>query len=525
MTQAMPKPSIRRESLWVFLLFIAIYALTNQGFLVGEGGYHYRVAWQIINHGQLGFDQRIPGVFGLAPNGRYYAGHEIGNSLFMLPTAFFNSLLGDILSGHVSEGLLRQLTPFILSFQFGVYCAITVTAFFAILRAGFGLSLRLSFLSTLALGLTTFIWAYARNSYDGVLCCTLLTLSFLGLMLYKHHRHEVGAYGYLLGAFLCLGFAFITRISMVLPIWASLLYVGLIHRDRISLIVQRVGLAIAILIPFGVWQMWYNHLRTGMFSKSPVQTEQYANNNALDGNILVGLTGLLASPGKSLFIYAPLLILSVILARKFYREHRKEGIYLLVLTVMWFLLHARLRSWYGAWGWGPRHFLIVLPLFMLPFAVNLELIFKTLWLRILGIALTAFGLFFTLCSIISNWHFRMAHARDDGRIQDAIFVWGWTDNQAIDMIKGGLGNLWRIITSGPPIVVSDEYSPANEYVSSTLTVWPNALFAAGIPWYVAIAATLPLWLLLGISLWRLMALHRQQTPSALAADPNSEVMG
>lgn len=479
----------------IFIFFWSLFALTNSGFDTSEAGYHYRVAMQIVRHGQLGFDTPQGGVFYLAPNGRTYGAHEIGNTIFMLPTALVNVVIENTLSPNVRQEYISRLHQFILSFQASVYSAITATTFFGILQTKFSLGKITSFLATLCLAITTYFWTYSRNLFDGVLCTTLLTLSFFLIIQYR----QKNKWFYLVGCFICLGFGLITRLSMLFAILVSLGYLVSIYRSSLAIRVREVFLALITLLPFVVWQCWYNHLRTGIFYKSPVQTAAYAGNNGLDGNILVGLFGLLLSPGKSLFIYAPLLILSIFLFKRFYKEHRQEAIYIAALTILWFLLHAKLRSWYGAWGWGPRHFITILPLLFLPFAVNLEYVLSQTALKISASLLGSFGFILTLSSIISNWHFRMVYARQHRMLKDEIFVWGFWNSQSVDMLKAALGNIVRILTHGPILRVKNIYSEANEYASSTVNIWQNSFIYAGIPWYVVMLLVIPLVVLMYLS--------------------------
>jgi hypothetical protein len=489
----------------VFTFFLALFALTNSGFDNSEGLFHYEVAVQIIKHGKLGFDTLPEGIFVVAPNGRAYGGHEIGNTLFMLPTAFINVLLENAFSRFVSQDTIVKLQQFILSFQAGVYSAFTATIFFAILRTGFSQAVISSFVATLCLALTTFFWTYSRNLFDGVLCHTLLTLSLFLLLRYRKNNNS----WVLFGCFICLGFAFITRISMILAILVSFGYLMSLHRSSLAIRVRELLLATLTLVPFFLWQSWYNYLRTGIFYKSAVQTSIYAENNALDGNIFVGITGFLLSPGKSIFIYAPLLILSVLLFRKFYREHRKEAIYIAALTILWFFLHARLRSWYGAWGWGPRHFITILPILFLPFAVNLEYILKKTTLKIFAIILASFGFLLALSSIISNWHFRIMYAQERGLFEDKVFIWSFWNSQPVDMLKGAFDNIMRLLTRAPIITIRDTYSEANEYASSTINVWANSFMYAGVPWYAAVLFMTPLLILMYLSMRNI--LHCNET--------------
>ena len=489
----------------VFIFFWALFALSNSGFDNSEGVFHYKVAVEIVKHGRLGFDKLPSGVFQFAPNGKAYASHEIGNTLFMLPTAFINVMLENILSKFVSLNKIVLLQNFILSFQAGVYSAITTTIFFAILHTRFLMAKIPSFLATLCLALTTYLWTYSRNLYDGVLCSTLLTLSFFLLLTYRQKNKP----WYLVSCFICLGFAFITRISMILAILATCAYLLVVYRSTWATRIQEFFLAGLTFLPFIAWQCWYNYLRTGIFYKSPVQTAVYAENNALDGNIFVGIAGILISPGKSLLIYAPLLIVSAFLFKKFYQEHPKEAIYIGALTILWFVLHSRLRSWYGAWGWGPRHYITILPLIFLPFAVNIEYVLRKTILKVTSIILGTFGFILGLSSIISNWHFRMEYARQRGLMGDEVFIWSFGDSQSMDMLKAGFGNIMRILTHAPIITIKDTYSEANEYASSTVNLWVTSFVYAGIPWYATVILVIPLVALMYFSIRNILTSERQ----------------
>ena len=177
------------------------------------------------------------------------------------------------------------------------------------------------------------------------------------------------------------------------------------------------------------------------------------------------------------------------------------------------MLHTRLRSWYGADGWGPRHLITILPILFLPFAVNLEYVWQQVSLRIITICLAGFGFILALSSIIYNWHFRMMYAVEQNIADDKNFIWGWSHSQAIDMLHAGVGNIIRIITKAPIIVIKNSYSEANEYASSTLNLWSNSLIYAGIPWFAVIILLVPLFLLIYLSARNI--LHFSQQPKTV----------
>lgn len=472
----------------VFAFFWAIFALTNSGMDSSEGDYHYQVAVQIIKHHRLSFDTLPSGIFTTAPNGLSYASHEIGNTLFMLPTALVNTVLESILSNKVNPERIQRIQSFIFSFQSGFCSACTLTVLFYLLHKVFLKNYFISFFSCFSLAFTTFFWTYSRNAFDGVFCSLLLSS---GITLIFQYRRQQRSTPFLLSGFAFLGLALITRLSMLLAIFSAIIYLLVSYRRSAIGIFQELLLVTASLIPFVIWQAYYNNLRTGIFYKSPVQLPIYES-NALDGNLITGLTGLILSPGKGIFIYAPLSILTLVIFRSFSRRYPKESIFIATFTVLWFLLHARLRSWYGAWGWGPRHVITILPFLLLPLAASFEVIWKTRGLRWSATILGGFGFLLAISSMISNWHFRMAYLDEQGLLSDSTFVWSLSENQAIDMLKSTVGNIIRVLIDAAPLVIRDSYSPANEYASSTINFWPNSLLYAGFPGYIVAILILPL---------------------------------
>lgn len=138
-----------------------------------------------------------------------------------------------------------------------------------------------------------------------------------------------------------------------------------------------------------------------------MQTPQYAENNALDGDLWVGITGLLFSPGKSLFVYAPLLVLSVATFPKFWRKYRAEAVLVLFVAGGSLMLHAKMRSWYGSWGWGPRLFVPILPLLCIPALAYLPFLWRSRHGRAALLVIATWGLVLAFASMIGNYHYRM----------------------------------------------------------------------------------------------------------------------
>jgi hypothetical protein len=118
-----------------------------------------------------------------------------------------------------------------------------------------------------------------------------------------------------------------------------------------------------------------NYIRFGSFTEfgygSYFGTFSY---NAYGGK--TGLIGLLASPGKGLIFYFPVVILLPLALKYMYRQNRWLFfliIYIVLIHWLYFgsLNDSQSRFWSGAIAWGPRYLVPVLPFITLAFGTLL----------------------------------------------------------------------------------------------------------------------------------------------------------
>lgn len=106
---------------------------------------------------------------------------------------------------------------------------------------------------------------------------------------------------------------------------------------------------------------YYNWVRFG-----DVLHTGYGPQEGFNVPLWEGLAGLLFSPGKSAFIYFPLLLLLPFWAPRLLRRLPEEGWLFFALVAGHFLLYATWWIWWGGWNWGVR---FLIPAW--PFAVLL----------------------------------------------------------------------------------------------------------------------------------------------------------
>ena len=510
MTDSLRPGNLIRQTLLLFSGMLCLLILTHSGFDNSEANYHYLISQQILQRGVLSFETPHEGPFVVAPNGRTYAAHELGNSLALLPVALANGALERAASARLGNAKVALGARFLFAMMGPFFCAAASAFLFMTLRLIFLQPARTAAFGVLSFCFCSFYWTYSRSIFDGVLCSVLLSATMFFLFYYARHR---GRWDALAAALFCIGFGIITRLSMVLVALAALAYLVSILRHESALRIKQVACICAITLgPFLAWQLYYNHLRTGQMFISPGMTAKYASEIGLTGNIWTGAAGLLFSPGKSIFIYCSAALLSLFLFRRFQFRYRHEAIFVGVLCIFWLILHARLQSWYGSWGWGPRHFVTIVPALLLPFlAVRPEVQSRAFrWVTAL---LLSFGFTLAAASIITNYHYRLGLAAAEHRNSDSLLVWSVQSNQAVDVLGAAGRNVRRIIFGGDYEVLPNA-SKIDVIGSNTLNLWLVTGHLSGVPVGVLAAAGVFLAAVSGFSFWPLL-----RHPKTIRDDP------
>ncbi|MEI8166295.1 MAG: hypothetical protein WCG26_07945 [Chloroflexales bacterium] len=229
-------------------------------------------------------------------------------------------------------------------------------------------------------GLATFAWPYARTFFSEPLAALLILVAAYAAYRAEGQTANQGAIGYRLAA---SGYA-------LRPLVISGLAAGLLLTTRIA-----AGVALPVLGLYVLWLGWRAWRRTGslkLFSLYPTffilglapglalllwynlarfgtpMASGYASEAGLFTTPLAeGLYGLLLSPGKSVLLFAPPLLLALPGALALWRRGH-GGVVLLGagLFLSHLLLYATWGEWQGGGVWGPRFLLpVVAPLLVL----------------------------------------------------------------------------------------------------------------------------------------------------------------
>ncbi len=382
---------------WTFLFFLALYLLSRgEGFYSTDGETMLRLTWAIVDKGRLSIPcaEDLPSAL-RGPDGKCYSRYGLGQPVAAIPFYLLGKGVAALRPGADYGAVIRfcvsLLNQFVTALT-GALLALFAGRLYRSRAIGVGLAL--------AYGLGTMAWPYAKFYFSEPLTTLCLLTAVYGL----YRRQEQAGSGWLLVAGGAFGYALLTRLSslIVLP-----LLVGYLLYVRRSKVVRAVALFLAPVVFFLAIHFLYNYRAFGGLLAA------YAG-ESWSTPFLVGLYGLLFSPGKSLFLFAPLTLLSPLaLARLFRADRKGEAVLFAGLALAYLFFHAGWWTWHGGWSWGPRFLGPVLPFLILPLGA--------LWsagARIRGalVVLAALGVAVQLLGVLIDFNQYMLLVNDEHKI-------------------------------------------------------------------------------------------------------------
>lgn len=403
-----PSKTIRilsRVPIWMILLifFLSLYLLTANGRIdSGDGEAIYQVTRSMVEKRAFAipppppeeksydlFGREIPqellaggGAYGTwGADGHYYSKYGIGQSLIAIPLYLGGLILRKVVPSPGIHLLTRFSTAMLNPLVSALVC---VLVFGFCTRLGF--PARSAVTLTMVYGLGTIAWPYSKTFYSEPLVTMFLLASVYALVFLKSTSQVK-----LLLAGGLWGTSIMVKLTILIVAPAFLLYLVAKGREKgqhprdligdLALLFAPVSGSMAVIF-------WYNAVRLG----SGFDTGYRAVNWSLTGGIM-GLYGLLFSPGKGLFLYMPIVILSVPALLNFYKQHKWEAILFSLIIAAYTLFHSAYNFWAGGGVWGPRLLLPMIPFLIIPLGSLLPAISKRKWLEFLFVA-------FLFCSIL-----------------------------------------------------------------------------------------------------------------------------
>jgi hypothetical protein len=335
----------------------------------------YAAAMNFAFHGRV--DASAPNV----PVGkRTYDVHPFLASAIHVPGALLQRLAVSRNPGdaQMAKIVASHLGPAAL----GALAAVLFVRLCLFLGLGFGASLA----SSVVLVMGTMVGIYARMPWSEM----VQTVTFLGFFaaLMRVLRDYRGKAALVLGAW--CGALVNSKELFVLALPGAFLLALWHHRQTLTRkeTLKRAGLGLLGAAPFLAIQFVYNTIRTG----SPFRTAYgpAAVSFVFGTQTVDGFWGLWASPGKSIFLYNPPLVLALFGIPLILRRCRLWLTALGATATPVVLLYGKFMFWSGDWCWGPRYLLFLVPLLLLPGAFLLDEAIKRRRVLVGAVAITIF---------------------------------------------------------------------------------------------------------------------------------------
>lgn len=244
------------------------------------------------------------------------------------------------------------IVAFASTLSSATFAALTVTFFFLLLL-GIGTPLRSALFATAMLGLATPIFAYSGWLFSEPLSAAIFT----GAAWLLFARAPTSAPPSLRAAAaggLVLGLATLVRPTNILTVGVFALAILASHR----LAGLRAAFTVCVASAIGVAILLaHNAVLFGSpFAFGyPAAAEGAKQLNRFDTPLLTGLYGFLFSPGKSVFIFAPPIILALAGLAGLWRRNRSLAAIAVLFPLADLLFFAKYSQWEGGYCVGPRY--------------------------------------------------------------------------------------------------------------------------------------------------------------------------
>jgi hypothetical protein len=358
------RATARKCALLIFLFFSFFYAISSSGRVRTMDEY---MAFFETESLALRHSATVPQAVQL---NYYYGKYDVhgeprtpyppGHPLLATPWYLFGRYVLEQLPG-IPANAERMMLETAVCWSSACFAAVTVALVF-LTGWGIGLSLRDSAFFAAIVGLATPVFAYSWWFFSEPLT-TALMFAATYFVFGRHGGEAVAKRSAVIGGAL-LGVAVFVRPAHALV--AAVFFLALLARDRakarvpalLLAAVSALGLAALLLYNFHAYG---SPLEFGY----PSVAEGGKRLNSFETPFLTGLFGFLFSPGKSIFLFAPPIIVAMPGIPRLWRLDRGIATVASLSLPVYLLFYARYSQWEGGYCVGPRYMAPVLALLCL----------------------------------------------------------------------------------------------------------------------------------------------------------------
>jgi hypothetical protein len=349
--------AVRKTGAWLFVMTLALYGATSGGSMATDI-MSYEVTKGIVESGTVAMSGNI---FNMEAHrgidGRYYAPYGIGHAIYSIPFYLAGRAVESWGGVRIARNEALRKAGFVIGSAVAAALTVWITFFFAWrLTSSADAAVR----TALTLGFGTILWPYAKFGFSAPLAALCVTLGTYGVWVGMRFTRPlmllVGGIGF--------GCAVLVRHELILLCLPVAVWIAAESKWEWRETFGRGLIAAMPVVVAIVITLIYNYARF----ENPIDTGYLRDVTAERGSFPVGLTGLLISPGGSLFIYSPVLLAGCVALARLLRHDRRTAVLFASEVLVLVLFYASFAHWDADRSYGPRYLLPVIPLLVLPLA-------------------------------------------------------------------------------------------------------------------------------------------------------------
>jgi hypothetical protein len=413
-----------KPALWVGLLLLAVYLLsTGAQPFISDGEVMLITAMRIVDERTVSLPEgaAIYPQTARRADGVLFSKYGLGQPLAAAPLyAAGRYIVGRALGAGENAfyigRFLALLLPALATALAGALVCVWGAQLYGSARIGVALAL--------LYGVGTLAWPYSKFFFSEPLFTCAILLAAVAI----HARRPL-----LAGA--ALGFAVLTRVggAPLLPAFVVYLWLTTLEDQRPKakdqrptsksrslvlgpwpLVLRRMFWLALGGLPFALAMVGYNWVRFRSLGERGYAGEGFT------GNLFEGLYGLLLSPGKSVFLYVPLLLALPWAIGPFARRFRPEAALIGALTAITLAQSALWWIWWAGWGWGPRFLMPLMPFLTLMLG---ELLARRFWRYAIGAVLLPLSIGVNLLGVLVDFNPYIIEVTRGEMSREAIYLY------------------------------------------------------------------------------------------------------
>jgi hypothetical protein len=318
--------------------------------------------------------------------GRPESPYPPGQALVMLPWYAVGRLVGNQLTG-VPPDLRDVVSDFFLTGESAFFSALAAALTLCIFLH-LGIAPKSSLMAAGILALATPLAAYSGWLFSEPLAAALLLGA--AAVLFAAPQETPVRISRALGAGALLGAAIWVRPTHIIAVPIFLIALFIREREKGYSAATALAVAAGAFIIFLLWRNAYLHGSLFEFGY-PSAAEGGKALNTFETPLATGLLGFLVSPGKSICLFSPPILLAMLGLPRLWRRDRGLAFVAAAAPIVYLLFFATYTQWEGGYCYGPRYLVPALALFGLGVGPALEAMSRNT--RLLAIAVFVAGFF------------------------------------------------------------------------------------------------------------------------------------